>query len=244
MTKLRYPADPVFFRNLILQRTDALTSLVGPGPLQAWLTSGDTSPIESYFYIEKIRDQALKKLEEDFNRDLFQIAELLGDSTTPKTIVSIGPGNGLLEVLLLKQFPAIDEIVLIDIEQSLSHHHGYAQQGAGYADLNATKTFMTNNDINDTAITLCNPLYDKLPDIKFDLLISILSMGFHYPCDSYASYMIKNLSPAGSIIIDKRKSAPDAGFETLVANQFEVAYHIDFGKFDRVLVRRRAQENK
>lgn len=239
MPELRYPNDPSFFRDLILQRTDALTRLVGFAPIAKWFSDGDGSQIESYFFSESIRDQVLDAIEVDFSRDTRQVLSLLSSAEQLNNVVSIGPGNGVLETMLLKKLsPRSPDITLIDIESSDSHHHGYATTGSGYANLTKTRDFMVGNGLKRNSIRLCNPQVQSLPDEPFDLLISILSMGFHYPCDGYSEYIKRKCNPFGLVIIDKRKMVVDRGYDSLLESGFVELNKIDFGKFDRVALTR------
>jgi hypothetical protein len=238
MPELKYPDDSKFFRDLVLQRTDALTRLVGFDPVAKWFSTGDGSDIEKHYHSPAIRDGVLKALEADFVRDADQILNLVNPSDGEiSNVVSIGPGNGVLETLLLKKMSKTQKslgVTLIDIEVSDSHHHGYASTGSGYANLGKTRDFMVENGIKPSQIGLCNPQKQSLPVAQFDLLISILSMGFHYPCDGYADYLKGNCKDTGIIVIDKRKSVIDRGYDELLASGFHIAKKIDFGKFERV----------
>jgi SAM-dependent methyltransferase len=56
----------------------------------------------------------------------------------------------------------------------------------------------------DYTLIDCNNL--TLPDIKFDLITSWLSCGFHYPVSTYASLIKKHSHSGTRIIVDLRKN--------------------------------------
>ena len=56
----------------------------------------------------------------------------------------------------------------------------------------------------DYTLIDCNNL--KLPDIKFDLITSWLSCGFHYPISTYVSLIKKHSHSGTRIIMDLRKN--------------------------------------
>ena len=74
---------------------------------------------------------------------------------------------------------------------------------------------MVNNGIKSEVIKVFNPEKQKLPKFKFDLLIPLFSMGFHYPCDTYVYYIAENSSEKSKVIYDKRKNIKDIGHEKL-----------------------------
>ena len=93
--------------------------------------------------------------------------------------------------------------------------HGFFKKGAGYANLLATKDFLVNNKISEDRIYICNPTKTSLPEFKFSLAISTLSMGFHYPCDEYSQFLISNKMQSSYLVFDKRKNEIDQGFDEI-----------------------------
>jgi len=235
--KIVFPPDVVFFRNLMLQRTNILADIGGQAPLARWMETGATEPIDLLHADPKKRAIALFQAESDYRHDAAQLLAIL-PTTDLARVVSVGPGNGLLELLLMQHFNGNAQLLLIDIEQSDSHHHGFHNQGAGYASLRSTIDFLSINGIEESRAIGCNPLNEPIPNFEFDLLISILSMGFHYPCDDYVNYMINSCAPNGMIVVDKRIGSQDHGFSLLLDSGFNIVRKIDFQKYSRVLLQR------
>jgi len=235
--KIVFPPDVVFFRNLMLQRTNILADIGGQAPLARWMETGATEPIDLLHADPKKRAIALFQAESDYRHDAAQLLAIL-PTTDLARVVSVGPGNGLLELLLMQHFNGNAQLLLIDIERSDSHHHGFHNQGAGYASLRSTIDFLGMNGIEKSRTKGCNPLKEPIPNFEFDLLISILSMAFHYPCDDYVNYMINSCAPNGMIVVDKRIGSQDHGFSLLLDSGFNIVRKIDFQKYSRVLLQR------
>ena len=234
---LNYPNDPKFFSDLMLQRTNVLAASIGPSALTEWLQTGSTLAIEAAFSDERKRNEAIMALESDYMSDVRQIIQLFGDQAA-SSLVSIGPGNAVIETLLARELSGIKKVTLIDIEKTESHYHGFARKGSGYACLQASKRFMAENGVSAEMISVCNPLKTSIPNEPFDMLISILSMCFHYPCDDYVDYIMGFCKPEGTLIVDSRRLVPDPGLVYLLSNGFRETGAIDFPKFRRLAIRR------
>lgn len=233
-----FRSDVVFFRNLLLQRTNILFDVAGPAPFARWAESGDASDIDAIFLNADMRRRVFEQAAEEFEREADQVIALL-ESRGPRDLVSVGPGNAIMETLLANRLSSIRSVTLIDIENSDSHHHGYARQGSGYSSLAASRDFMVSNGVSSASILLCNPRTQALPSQPFDCLISLLSMGFHYPCDDYVEYIRSYCIVSGILIIDLRKGVADPGFNDLLRSGFVVTKRVESKKFERLVVTRR-----
>lgn len=209
------PQDSSFLDNLILQRTDEFNALGGVKALVEWERTGNRAQLSAYLRQGGLINRYLEMLEANLGREV----DLFVDHVSARPmdgVVSIGPGNGLFELLLLRRVPA-KRLLLIDIEESGDlHRHGYSDSGSGYASLSQTKTFLTVNGISDVEIVTCNPRLQPLPDFEFDLLYSILSMGFHYPCTQYADFILKNMRAESMVVMDRRDGVVDAGLDAVM----------------------------
>jgi 16S rRNA G1207 methylase RsmC len=56
------------------------------------------------------------------------------------------------------------------------------------------------------------------PGKKFDIVISLISWGFHYPVSTYLDQVYNLLATGGTLIIDVRK---DQGGEDILKNKFD-----------------------
>jgi len=206
--------DPVWMADLVLQRTGPLLTLGGGHVLAEWVHTGNRQPLETLCsdpgfvsqYLDVVVGEALVEAE--------SLEPLLDGQAR---LCSIGPGNGLVELFLCRNTNA-NHILLIDIERTAEHRHGFELAGSGYASLQKTKQFMEMNGITGPSIQLCNPRREALPEFTFDVLISIMSMGFHYPCDEYVNFIRANCRQSGRVIFDKRKGVKDPGYDRLAVH--------------------------
>ena len=71
-----------------------------------------------------------------------------------------------------------------------------------YNDLNLQKTFLKENNMKEDQINIFDYDQDDLPEVKFDLIISLLSMDYHYNFDLYKDYLKRVSKPNTKIIFD------------------------------------------
>jgi hypothetical protein len=208
-----FPESEDFLVNLALQRTGPLIQGGGANEFNKWVNSGDKTGINILLKDKYFLSNFLNSVQKEIQQELANFFEAAPEIDT-KSIVSIGPGNGIFELALMQTNPE-SKILLIDIETTNSHHHGFFKKGAGYANLLATKDFLVNNKISEDRIYICNPTKTSLPEFKFSLAISTLSMGFHYPCDEYSQFLISNKMQSSYLVFDKRKNEIDQGFDEI-----------------------------
>ena len=221
--------DPTWIADLVLQRTGPLSVLGGQDALGEWFRTGNRAPLESLCSNEVFVTRFLDIVAGEALAEAKPLCELVRGR---KRVCSIGPGNGLVEYFLLL-LAGVHEILLIDIEATSQHAHGFEKTGSGYASLEKTKDFMVMNGVAPSSILLCNPQKTTVPRFEFDMLLSIMSMGFHYPCDEYVSFAKENCESTGCIIFDKRKHVVDAGYARLIQD-FSVEVLSENHKWQRV----------
>jgi hypothetical protein len=228
-----FPNDEDFLIDLALQRTGPLINGGGVNEFKKWVSSGDRSGILDFLKNDDSLRNFLNSVLLEIDKELENLIKEAPEIDT-SNIVSIGPGNGILELALLQSNP-VSKILLIDIETTESHHHGFFSKAAGYANLLTTKNFFVKNGITDDRIFLCNPTKKSLPDFRFSLAISTLSMGFHYPCDEYAQFLIKNKDKNAYLIFDKRKQTDDNGLIEILQH-YKIKKTIESLKSDRIFL--------
>tara|TARA_B110000090_G_scaffold100022_1_gene112571 strand:- start:658 stop:1362 length:705 start_codon:yes stop_codon:yes gene_type:complete len=210
---INFPKNKIFLADLILQRTDGFIKCGGGSFLSNWM-NGDNKEHLANFLIENGKYESFMKYTmRSYLEEVIEFTNFF-DIEKEKNLISIGPGNGFFELLLFQKVK-FKKILLIDIEETDTQNHGFNQNGSGYANLINTKNFLVNNGIKSEVIKVFNPEKQKLPKFKFDLLISLFSMGFHYPCDTYVNYIVENSSEKSKVIYDKRKNIKDIGHEKL-----------------------------
>ena len=108
-------------------------------------------------------------------------------------VVDIGSGLGIINIFLEKHFTNKINFTLIDknrIEKKVTY--GFCTEGEFYNNFSLTADFLKNNGINMNQIKLIDSDDKNIINNKFDLVISLLSMGYHYPINQYLSFLKKN----------------------------------------------------
>ena len=120
-------------------------------------------------------------------------------------LTDIGCGHAFIDTLFHKRYGC--SLHLVDIEQTSETHHLYRETGSGYANLQSARRLLEANGVPPESIRTTNPQKGYAPETA-SLVISLLSCGFHYPAETYAStFEMSELS-----IIDLRKDSGQEGF--------------------------------
>ncbi len=226
-----FPESKNFFTNLILQRTDGFIKCGGREVLIRWFKGEQKDHLIDFLINNNKYEEFMKITMGNYLKEVDEFLKIY-KIINADYLVSIGPGNGVFEMLLLKKIKFIN-ILLIDIEDTKIQKHGFNNKGSGYASLASTKNFLMSNGIPMEKIKICNPRIHNIPKFNFDLLISLYSMGFHYPCTEYVDFIIENSSLNSKIIYDKRRKVIDVGHDKLKYN-FKYLKKIQKLKHDRV----------
>jgi len=224
-----------FLINLVLQRTEPLGILNCKYATAKWKKEGDLSEIKKLIKNKAFLKNYLSLLLESLKKEIDEF-ERFFFSENINNLVSIGPGNGLVELLLIKKY-LIKKILLIDIEISETHDYGFRENSSGYAELDETKKFFINNQIDKGSISLCNPNLRAIPNFSFDMLISTYSMGFHYPCNPYFEFIMNNSNKGSIIILDIKRGVSDKGLE-MIKESFELVSTINYKISDRIKLKK------
>lgn len=107
----------------------------------------------------------------------------------PLRILDIGAGLGGIDVMLRRHYGIRAELTLADRNARTAGPQGGFQRKAGefaaYCDFDRTREFLKANDVEER-IEFVDLEREPLPAERFDLVVSLLSWGFHYPVDTYA----------------------------------------------------------
>lgn len=122
----------------------------------------------------------------------------------PKKILELGCGLGRMSVYLNKQLDYDPKFILADFDDvSKKIKYGWNPGKSFYNKLNLTNKFcLMNGLINFETFDLSKNDILKLKDI--DLIISVMSVGFHYPIEQYMEKLLKICN--GNIIFGIRKN--------------------------------------
>lgn len=144
-----------------------------------------------------------------------------------REIVDIGCGLAGPDIELARLLPKANFTLVDQDEFDTRPHYGYEEVASSYNSLQETKKFLGQNGVADGRLRTVNVLAEDFPDDReVDVVISLISWGFHYPVETYARLVFNILRPGGAAIIDVR--AGTQGVERLrevfgVANVDEVA---------------------
>lgn len=121
-----------------------------------------------------------------------------------KNILDIGCGMSWIDVFLSKHYDHKIKIHLADKHgvspKILSGFATHKDEFSHYHNFDYAIELLTINDVPKENIIQHNLLRKDLPTDEFDIVISLLSWGFHYPISNYRP----NLSKNGIIIVDVR----------------------------------------
>jgi SAM-dependent methyltransferase len=126
-----------------------------------------------------------------------------------KNIMDIGCGIGGVDVFLYQHYAASHpHLYLVDrSELDEGIYYLFQDKGAFYNSLRLTRDFVTMNGVADESVTTLDvgPTCELPATQKLDLVISLISWGFHYPVEIYLEQLIPRLAAGALVILDVRK---------------------------------------
>lgn len=140
-----------------------------------------------------------------------------------KNVLDIGCGIAGWECFLAMTHCKIYLIDKTKVDKNI--YYGYKKKTAFYNSMEIAKKNLIANAISEKNIFLqeATEKNEILFDEKFDLIVSFISCGFHYPVETYLDQIYEKLNKGGSLIIDIRKHTP--GFVKIIEK---------FGKFETI----------
>ena len=120
------------------------------------------------------------------------------------SILSIGSGIGGLESIINKNFKN-KQYYFIEknyVSRKVVYGWGGMENKEAYNNLVLQKNFLTENNMSENQINIFDFDKDKLPNKKFDLIISLLSLDYHYDFNLYIDYLKKVSTDKTKIIFD------------------------------------------
>ena len=132
-----------------------------------------------------------------------------------KDFLSIGGGLGGLELIINQVFKS-NNYYFIErdyVSKKVKYGWGGTINDEAYNDLNLQKTFLKMNEMQENQINIFDYDKDILPEKKFDVIISLLSLDYHYDFDVYIEYL-KKVSKIDTKII----------FDTIRADYFKIIF--------------------
>jgi hypothetical protein len=117
-----------------------------------------------------------------------------------KKILSIGGGVGGLELLIGREFNSSFYFIEKNyITKKVRYGWDHLNKEA-YNDLNLLNNFLISNNLSPNRFKIFDYDKNKLPEEKFDIIISLYSLDYHYNFNIYFDYL-KKVSNENTIIV-------------------------------------------
>ena len=139
--------------------------------------------VEYFLNIRKIEDIYYNRMLEEFN----EIKEEIEKSN--KSILSIGGGLGGLELILFSHFKQVNFAIIERNYISKKIIYGWDSNNLeAYNNLDLTFKFLTTNGMTQNNFQIYDFDKKNLPIKKFDIIISLYSLDYHYDFKVYEDY--------------------------------------------------------
>ncbi len=186
--------NPKSKKLLLLQRNELLTET------QNWLRKNFGRLIFTNFFVNYFQVQNFEKITEElFYKEFKTFKNYLPNS--PENIMDIGCGLGIINIYLNEFFEKKPVFFLLDknrVDRKIKY--GFSSNYESYNDLNETKNILLNNNIDTNRINLFDVEKQFLITKKMDLVISLKSMGYHYPINTYIE-LLRNCCTKNTVFI-------------------------------------------
>ncbi len=181
---------------LLLQRNELLTET------QKWTRKKFGRYIFTNFFINfnQAKDIELN-VENLFENEIETFKNFLPKSID--SIMDIGCGLGIIDIYLNKFYRNKPIFYLLDknrVDKKIKY--GFSPNYESYNNLNETKNILLKNNIDIDQIHLFDVDKEIKISKKIDLVISLKSMGYHYPLEIYLELFKKTCTPDTTFIFD------------------------------------------
>ena len=176
------------------------------------------------FFINYFQNQDLEKITEElFLKELNTFKNFLPNSVN--TIMDIGCGLGIINIYLNKFFEKKPIFFLLDknrIDRKIKY--GFSLNYESYNDLNETKNILLENEIDSDCVYLFDVEKQFQINKKIDLVISLKSMGYHYPINSYIE-LLRNCCTKNTVFIyDLGENQYDENYLKTIFDDVKIIY--------------------
>ena len=120
-----------------------------------------------------------------------------------QSYLSIGGGLGGLELIINKNFKDKNYYFIEKNYVSKKIRYGWdLKNDEGYNNLKLLNSFLLKNGMSSSKVNIFNFDTDKLPTNKFDIVVSLFSLDYHYDFNFYINYLKQNSHSNTKIIFD------------------------------------------
>lgn len=161
----------------------------------------------AFIYLEiLLRNSAIKNdYIADMEAEYSDIKNYLPENAI--NILDIGCGIGGINVFLSKHYNSPETtFYCLDKTKTDNIYYGFKEKAAFYNSLDVAKEFLSLNGIKKVYTLSANDNNTIEINEKFDLILSLISWGFHYPVETYLFQAYTRLREGGHMIIDVRKN--------------------------------------
>ena len=151
------------------------------------------------FFISK--KEIKNKINEEFLKEFNSIKNFLPNA--PKNILDIGCGLGVINIFLNNYYLKKPKFTLIDknyVDKKVSY--GFNNNSESYNKLEITKDFLILNSFKAEQLNLINADEKFVLNEKYELIISLFSMGYHYSIENYIAVIKKISTKKTKVIFD------------------------------------------
>jgi SAM-dependent methyltransferase len=126
-------------------------------------------------------------------------------------VLDIGCGMAGIDVLLYRHYRRAPDLRIHLFDRSgtdvAAFRYGMGAADRFYSSLTAARALLVDNGVPEAQISLWEASAPMpIPDEQtFDLVISLLSWGHHYPVETYLAEVQRRLRPGGRVILDVRR---------------------------------------
>ena len=192
-----------------------------------------TDPMHRYIALQRTgygkNADIAKCYEADIGRTYESIKKYLPEKCD--RVLDIGCGLGGIDLMIYNHYSGNVELNLFDYSKVDDKiHYGYQNTGSIYNSLELSKEFLVMNGVDESKTKIHNA-ENEFPIGRFDVILSILSCGFHYPISTYID-KVKNCLD-GIAIFDIRKHSKQE--DELMKNFNHVEAIAEYTKCHRTL---------
>jgi len=187
----------------------------------------------------RVRREHIKRLyAEDMRREYETIRDALPAECA--AVLDIGCGVAGIDVLLHQHYadPKLSVFLLDKTQVEQRVFYKFEQEGAFYNSLAIARDLLVANGIDAAHVHLheATATNDIPINTPIDLVLSLISWGFHYPVETYVQRVHEVLRSGGVAILDVRKQT--SGLEVLKDLFAEVDVLLETKKQHRVAARK------
>jgi ubiquinone/menaquinone biosynthesis C-methylase UbiE len=192
-----------------------------------------TPEIEEYIKMQRTgygNADIARCYEKDINGIYLNIEKHLPQNA--QSVLDIGCGVGGIDLEIYTHYDGNIRLNLLDYSEMQGNYYGFNSTGGKYNHLGLTELFLDINGVKRKNIRI----YDAnngYPSGRFDIIISLISCGFHYPVQTYLEKIKESRN--GIVILDIRKGTGQ--IEILRDNFNSVETIAEFTKCERVLLK-------